>query len=431
MAFDPKQCRVLLVGKLLARLEPFLKSKGYARTEAEESGLKSVDLLGSGSYHLVLLEVNLRDIELRDFFQEARAKQRDASFILMAPPNEAEMVVSALVLGADAYVPLPPDEEELFQVLERHGVAAMQRKSGNPDAQPGMSEKTKKLEAELADARAQLADLEEQNRLFEAETERLKKVAEAAQKDAEAAKKEAAKKSSADVQVPPGHKVVSIAAFEELEGKATFIEFLESENDEIKRERDSLLEKLKESGLADDLAGGGADFDEPTGAVHIDDESLMRGVPAASKSDDIMFANDDDDDDNVNIDDSAAGGDGGDDDDMLIVEDDSEEDGEEESEEFDLAALEEIVAKRPAPAPKAAPVPKAAAASAAVKRPAPMPLAKAVPPPTADNDDDSGDGDDFEDVNTDALLRLAEEASSSDGPSAADLEELLAAIDDD
>ncbi len=455
--FDPSKCRVLLVGKLLTRLAPFLQSKGYARVDHEESGSKAVELLAGASYHLVLLELNLRDIELRDFFMAARGKQRDASFILMAPPTEAEMVVSALVLGADAYVPLPPDEDELFQVLERHGVAALQRKNQNPEPQPGVAENTRKLEEALATARAQISDLEEQNRLFEAEAARLNKLL-------DAAKQEAATKPAA-AAVPAGHEVVASARLEELESKATFSEFLESENDEIKKERDALLEKLKELGLGDDVPAGVADeFDEPTGAVHIDESGLIdaaeltRGLPVSG----IVAA----------VDDDADGDD--DDDELLIMDDDSEEidlaavaelaatspavndepsetragapaaalNGEdhddegglaledllddEDSDEIDLAALEAMVAKS---APK--PMSAARAAPAPVPSAAPKVAPAAAPPPSSDDDDGDGDADDFEDINTDALLRLADMASGEEGPSPQDLEELLAAIDED
>lgn len=423
----------------MVRLEPFLKGKGYARVEAEESGQKAVELLAANSYHLVLLELNLRDIELRDFMSTAREHQADASFIVLAPPNDAEMIVSALVLGADAYVPLPPDEEELFAVLERHGAAAMQRKNKNPDAQPGVSEKTKKLEDELARTKAQLQDLEEQNRLFEAEAARLNKVL-------EATKKEAAAKTS-EPAVPPGHKVIAIAALEELEAKATFIEFLESENDEIKRERDALLEKLRTLGLSDDVPSDVIDdFDEPTGALIIDEELVGMGIekkahvesPVLSDGDDA----DDDEEDLLIMDDDSEEVDLAaveaiakqapaastlappspaalaDDDDDLNLEDLADDD----SEEIDLAAIEALVAKsHPAGLPKMPPV--------AVRLPPP---AGATPMPPTGGDDDDDDDDGFENVNTDALLRLAEDFSvSGEGPTASDLEEMLAAIDDD
>lgn len=423
----------------MVRLEPFLKGKGYARVEAEESGLKAVELLAGNSYHLVLLELNLRDIELRDFMSAAREHQPDASFIVLAPPNDAEMIVSALVLGADAYVPLPPDEEELFAVLERHGAAAMQRKNANPDAQPGVSEKTKKLEDELAKTKAQLQDLGEQNRLFEAEAARLNKVL-------DATKKEAAAKKSAP-EVPPGHKVIAIATLEELEAKATFVEFLESENDEIKKERDALLERLRTLGLSDDVPSDVADdFDEPTGAVIIDEEILGAGVEQKAHVAGLVLSDADDADD--------------DEEDLLIMDDDSEEvdlaaveamaakapatatstlsapaalvdnDDElsledladDESEEIDLAAIEALVAKsHPAGLPKMPPV--------AGRLPPPD---GATPMPPTGGDDDEVEADGFEDVNTDALLRLAQDLSvSGEGPTASDLEEMLAAIDDD
>lgn len=430
MAFDPKQCRVLLVGKLMARLEPFLKSKGYLRVEAEESGQKAVSLLGSASYHLVLLELNLRDIELRDFFLEARGRQEDASFILLAPPTEAEMVVSALVLGADAYVALPPEESELFHVLERHGAAAVQRKSENPDAQPGVSEKVTALEEELATARAQLQDLEEQNALFEAEVARVNKLL-------EEAKRKASARPAAEA-LAPGHTAIATKKLEELESKATFAEFLESENDEIRRERDALLERLKELGLEDDAVV--SDFDEPTGAILLDDDALAKGLPNAAPApvapsgdladsdegdegdgDELLILDDGDDD---------GGDDGGDDGDDDAGGDDDDID--ELSEEFDLAALEAMMAKSapPRPATASAPTPAVAAPAPPVIVP-PAPTPKPLPPPTADTDESGeGDFDDFEDVNTDALLRLAADVSG-EGPTPDELEELLAAIDED
>lgn len=414
----------------MARLEPFLKAKGYPQVESEELGSKAVTLLSSASYHLVLFDLFLGDVQLREFFLDARQRQADASYILCASPSDAEMIVSGLVLGADTYVPLPPDEDELFHVLERHGAAAMARKNANPDAQPGVSLKVQALEEELAAARAQLADLEEQNALFDAEMVRLNKLL-------ESARAEAQKAAPAEAAVPPGHTVVPVATLEELESRATFAEFLESENDEIKKERDALLARLKAlgEGIDDDEDA----FDEPTGAMLIDvvsspsaprEDAVAASPMAEPESGEGAFEEElliEDDDDAPAT--GSGGGDGGDGDgdELFLVTDGDDfifDDGAAESGAAALAALvEEKPAARSAPPPMSP-------SKAALPFEAPPPTVvepELPPPPVGDADDDF---DDFEDVNTDALLRLAGDLSK-EAPSGDDLDALLASLEED
>lgn len=393
----------------MARLEPFLKGKGYPDVVSEELGSSALTRLESESYHLVLLDLILGDIELRDFFLEARRRQGDAAFILFASPAESEMVVSGLVLGADAYVPLPPDEDELFFVLERHGTAALSRKAANPEAQPGVPQRVQALEGELAAARAQLTELEEQNRLLDAEVARLNKVLD-----------EARKTPSAEATVPAGHKVVAEATLEELESRASFVEFLESENDEIKKERDALLTRLK--ALGEDMDDDEGGFDEPTSAILIEDDALPFVAPGEAPGPAISP---------VDPLESLEGGpvgeellldDGGDE---LLIDTDGVElllDDEGGEDEAVTLAIDVEEPATPSPSPVAAePLPFEAPPTMA--EPAP------VPPPIGD-EEPADDYDDFEDVNTDALLRLAGDLTG-DGPSADELEKLLASLDED
>jgi DNA-binding NarL/FixJ family response regulator len=435
VSFDPSQCRILSIGKQIAKLEPFLQSHGYNCT-GKETGLEALEAIGSESFHLVLMELNLRDIELRDFFSEALDKQKDAAFLIMAPPNLAEDVVSALVAGADGYIAVPPDEGEMFRELERQGAAAIARKAENPDAQPGMSAQKEKLEQLEQQAnrykehaekmRDEVTDLREKNEILESDAKRLRK--------------ELQGKSSGP-SVPPGHKVVKEAELEELESKAQFIEFLESENDELKKELDKLRGTAAE------------DFDEPTG---------MTGPPMAGGDDDALLIDDGDGDEDALLMD--------DDDDGLLVLDDHDDDD-------DVAgAAEELVStpaapQKPAPPPVVVtPDPPAAieadndlgdfadstdlsellgdsseeefvipdtlaaapAAPAPARAPAPAPAGPApapAPPPVALAEEEPAGDDEFEGLNTDALLALAGD-DDSDEMDDDELQALLDGIDD-
>jgi DNA-binding response OmpR family regulator len=409
VSLDPTRCRLLLVGKLMGRFAPFLASRGYA-AESTESGAEAVGWLGEKSYHLILHELNLKDMELREFYQEALPKQSDAAYLVLAPPVEAESVISCLVLGADGYIPLPPDEDELFRVLERHGLAALQRKSAAPDAQPGEGTKSKLLQAQLESVKDKAKYLLEQVAALEHDKSALETRAAEAEATAERLKKQ---KSDAPPLLPAGSEVVSATEIEELRAKASFTEFLESENDQLKEE----LARQQELGgkLKDDSADS---FDEPTifNAL-LGDAPAAKPAPASAG----LFL------------DEA----GGDDDELLVLGDDDELvtslNDEEELREEDLELEieedleEELELERPRPAP--APV---------VRASSPAPRFEDAPPatdPFAALLGSSEKKDEFEDTSTDDWLRLADSdlAGSAEGGNVSDedLAALLAEIDED
>ncbi|MFZ9886890.1 MAG: response regulator, partial [Myxococcota bacterium] len=355
MPFDATRCRLLLVGKMLAKLGPFLEARGYNSVVAEPSGASAATLLAQESFDLVLLELNLRDIELRDFFRQARRNQADASFLLLAAPSDAESVVSALVLGADGYIPLPPDEKELMQVLSRHGMAAMQRKNEDPGGQPGVAERIASLEQQLESMRS---------RHQAAEAAQVKLTGELKQaKDQTAKLEKELVEARKTPSVPAGHKVIELAKLEALEQRADFADFLESENDEVKKERDALRARVGAlSGSGDANA-----FDESTGTFALDDDTGEGGAAAVASGDseEEIFLDDDEDEPGASsrpsmpeagptkaVPATATVG--------TLADDDSNDDDfmGEMSEEIDLAAIEALAKRSPGkPAPPPGPVP--------------------------------------------------------------------------
>ena len=158
---DPSKYTLLLVGPLVHRMAPLLAPWGF-RTEAYECGEDGLHELSTRFFHVVLVELELDDIEARDFLSRARTLQPDASLVLLDDPSRTHLIVSTLVHGVDAYVPTPPDERALLHTLLRQGFAAEARRTQDAAAElEALQRRVEVLEQENALLSAEVVDLNE------------------------------------------------------------------------------------------------------------------------------------------------------------------------------------------------------------------------------------------------------------------------------
>jgi DNA-binding response OmpR family regulator len=95
-------------------MRTILHAEGCAVTTAE-SGSRALDLLKTGAYHLVVLDINMPGVDGLEVL--TRLKQgdtaADSSVIMTSARNDLETVMRCVDLGADSYL-LKPVDPALF-----------------------------------------------------------------------------------------------------------------------------------------------------------------------------------------------------------------------------------------------------------------------------------------------------------------------------
>ena len=173
LALTGSPFEVLLVGPRARPLEALVAARRlHARCLA--GGAEALETLEQSPAHVVIVDLDLDDIEARDFLLRARAVRPDAGYVLLGDPAKAHLIVSTLVHGSDAYVPSAPEERYLLEVVLRHAEAAEARRRGSS---AGLEE----AQAEIAHFRQRVRELEaaleraeHENALLGAEVEDLK-----------------------------------------------------------------------------------------------------------------------------------------------------------------------------------------------------------------------------------------------------------------
>ncbi len=257
---EPSNYDVLLVGPRVGRLEPFFGQWGY-RVVACHEGTAGIRALKHKPYHLVVFELELDDLESHEFMAEATALQPISSFMLLEDPSKTGMIVSTFVQGADCYVPTPPDEHKLYEMVGRQVLASAARGGGAGD-------EVAQANAEVEQARTALREAGGKVRALTAENKELQQTIAELEKARDDLKKENAKLTTeAKAAAGTGTAMLSLEGMpvsqedlEEMASKADFVQFLESENDEIKQEMKRLKARLRE--LGEDIPD---DDDENTG----------------------------------------------------------------------------------------------------------------------------------------------------------------------
>lgn len=93
-----------------------LAASGHAAT-VQHTGKQGLEALGSGEYHLLILDIMLPDIS---GFEVCRRIRRDPSLftmpiIMISSMNSDEEILHGLAQGADDYIPKPCDPQVLMQ----------------------------------------------------------------------------------------------------------------------------------------------------------------------------------------------------------------------------------------------------------------------------------------------------------------------------
>jgi ActR/RegA family two-component response regulator len=232
MEINPSQYDLLLVGPLVHRMQTIIESRGY-RVTARPKGSDGLMAIRSSTFHVILLELNVDDIETRDFLVAAKDEQPNAAYLLLDDPAKTGMIVSSMVQGVDAYLATPPDEANLFEAIARHALAAAARGGGSSeldqlrDTHDASSKQIDMLQRSMEEMQRQNQELDEEKaklkfELTEARLETSKKL--------KLQKKNILQKTDSVEQ-------------------QAYIASMELELTELKAERQELIQKLKDTGV--------------------------------------------------------------------------------------------------------------------------------------------------------------------------------------
>ena len=99
-------------------IQRLLSRRGY-EVETALSGEDAVEKLASGSYQLVITDLNLKGITGMDVLRAAKERRPDSAVIMITAYGSEKIAVEAMKAGATDYLPKPFDNDELELVVER------------------------------------------------------------------------------------------------------------------------------------------------------------------------------------------------------------------------------------------------------------------------------------------------------------------------
>jgi DNA-binding NtrC family response regulator len=99
-------------------IQRLLSRRGYA-VETALSGEDAVEKLTSGSYQLVITDLNLKGITGMEVLQAAKERSPDSAVIMITAYGSEKIAVEAMKAGSTDYLPKPFDNDELELVVER------------------------------------------------------------------------------------------------------------------------------------------------------------------------------------------------------------------------------------------------------------------------------------------------------------------------
>lgn len=100
-------------------LRILLMQTGKYETEVLVDSRKAYDLLGTGSYELVLLDMDMPDVTGLDILNHVREKHIDVEIIVLTGVEDVELAVAAMKAGAYDYLKKPIDDDLLLLTMER------------------------------------------------------------------------------------------------------------------------------------------------------------------------------------------------------------------------------------------------------------------------------------------------------------------------
>src|SRR5262245_50270879 len=99
-------------------IQRLLSRRGY-EVETALSGEDAVEKLASGSYQLVITDLNLKGITGMEVLRAAKERSPDSAVIMITAYGSEKIAVEAMKAGATDYLPKPFDNDELELVVER------------------------------------------------------------------------------------------------------------------------------------------------------------------------------------------------------------------------------------------------------------------------------------------------------------------------
>jgi DNA-binding NtrC family response regulator len=99
-------------------IQRLLSRRGY-EVETALSGEDAVEKLASGSYQLVITDLNLKGITGMEVLRAAKERNPESAVIMMTAYGSEKIAVEAMKAGATDYLPKPFDNDELELVVER------------------------------------------------------------------------------------------------------------------------------------------------------------------------------------------------------------------------------------------------------------------------------------------------------------------------
>jgi signal transduction histidine kinase len=98
-------------------LEDRLRAAGY-HVETETDGMRALDVLCSGRFSGLILDINLSSLDGMEVLKQIRQKDQHMPIMIISACGAKESAVRAIGLGAQAYLLKPFDVDELQRVME-------------------------------------------------------------------------------------------------------------------------------------------------------------------------------------------------------------------------------------------------------------------------------------------------------------------------
>jgi DNA-binding NtrC family response regulator len=99
-------------------LKSLLAKEGY-EVDTAESGAEAVRAIETGSFHVVVTDLSLRDVDGMAVLEHARRVDPDVAVVMITAYGSEKIAVAAIKKGAVDYLPKPFDNDELRMLVRR------------------------------------------------------------------------------------------------------------------------------------------------------------------------------------------------------------------------------------------------------------------------------------------------------------------------
>src|ERR1051326_4976792 len=99
-------------------LKSLLAKEGYD-VDTAESGEQAIRLIEPGSFHVVITDLSLKDLNGMSVLDHTRAVDPDVAVVMITAYGSEKIAVAAMKNGAADYLPKPFDTDELRVLVRR------------------------------------------------------------------------------------------------------------------------------------------------------------------------------------------------------------------------------------------------------------------------------------------------------------------------